>query len=229
MQKETNDMKKKVMIVLALLISMELGMGYWIKSQKAGEKNLQIMLENEKSTEVTEEKNIEVEVIDGYLVYEIEVLKNEEEKPKGNSTGGGSSGNKDKKVTPHYVDARAMLQLINDQRAKEDSNPLSWSSEIEALCKERCKELEIQFSHQRPDGSSGSSILNRIKKFKKKGENISVEFNYRNGTVSKFYSNFYNSNGHYTNMIVYDYNLIGVAIYVGSDGCAYCCMLLAKE
>ncbi|MBE5060748.1 CAP domain-containing protein [Megamonas funiformis] len=56
-----------------------------------------------------------------------------------------------------------MLRLINEEREKVGVPPLKWSNELMQAGAIRAKEIEQNFSHTRPDGTSFKTVVNNTK------------------------------------------------------------------
>ena len=53
---------------------------------------------------------------------------------------------------------KEVLNLVNDERAKYNLEPLEWGATCEAAAQTRAKEIISVYAHQRPDGSSWDSV-----------------------------------------------------------------------
>ena len=61
--------------------------------------------------------------------------------------------------TPAFSYAEQVVKLVNEERAKVGAGALTLDKEIEAAALVRAKEIEISFSHSRPDGRNFSTAL----------------------------------------------------------------------
>ena len=61
--------------------------------------------------------------------------------------------------TPALSYAEQVVKLVNEERAKVGAGALTLDKEIEAAALVRAKEIEISFSHTRPDGRNFSTAL----------------------------------------------------------------------
>ena len=75
--------------------------------------------------------------------------------------------------TPALSYAEQVVKLVNEERAKVGAGALTLDKEIEAAALVRAKEIEISFSHTRPDGRNFSTVLTDAGiTFRSSGENI---------------------------------------------------------
>ena len=73
-------------------------------------------------------------------------------------------------VPPNF--AQEVLDLVNDERAKEHLNPLKLSSSLNHYAQIRAKEITKSFSHTRPSGYSCFTVI--PKPYRMVGENIAA-------------------------------------------------------
>lgn len=103
--------------------------------------------------------------------------------------------------------AEQILKLVNEERAKAGLHALKLDTEISAAAQTRAKEIQISFSHTRPDGRKFSSVLtdNGIR-FTGAGENIAW------GQISpeKVMEAWMNSEGHRANILNAKFTKLGV-------------------
>ncbi len=104
-----------------------------------------------------------------------------------------------------------MLDLINAERQKSGVPPLSFDSQLTKLAQIRAKELAEKYdpTHLRPDGRDWVTIFNEEGgySFGFAGENIA----YGQRTVDEVMNSWYNSAGHYSNMVNSNYKHVGIA------------------
>lgn len=104
-----------------------------------------------------------------------------------------------------------MLDLINAERQKSGVPPLSFDSQLTKLAQIRAKELAEKYdpTHLRPDGRDWVTIFNEEGgySFGFAGENIA----YGQRTVDEVMNSWYNSSGHYSNMVNSNYKHVGIA------------------
>ena len=112
----------------------------------------------------------------------------------------------------YYQDsARQVLDLINQARAENGLQPLSWNSSIEAAAKTRAPEIVNTFEHIRPNGQSWSTALNIG--YSTAGENIAAG----QPNAQTVVNSWLNSPGHRANIMNADFNQMGVALYYDSN------------
>lgn len=114
--------------------------------------------------------------------------------------------------------AEQVVKLVNEERAKAGLSPLTLQSNMTAAANIRAKELEQQFSHTRPDGSSCFTALNEqgiSNRFM--GENIA----YGQTTPSWVMNSWMNSSGHRANILNSHYTNIGVGCYQNENNGKY--------
>ncbi len=68
--------------------------------------------------------------------------------------------------------AKEVLELVNEERAKEHLKPLKLSSSLNHYAQIRAKEITKKFSHTRPSGYSCFTVI--PKPYKMVGENIAA-------------------------------------------------------
>ena len=103
-----------------------------------------------------------------------------------------------------YVNTSACYAQLNNYRRARKLRTLSKNATLEKHAKTRCKELVKKFSHTRPNGKKGLSL---IKGNLYKGENI-AKGQTSCAAVSKAW---YNSKGHRANMLHKKYKKVGIA------------------
>lgn len=111
--------------------------------------------------------------------------------------------------------AEQVVQLVNEERTKVGLGEVTLDEAIASAAEIRAKEIEISFSHIRPDGRSFSSVLtdNGIK-FKGSGENIA----WGQKTPEEVMNAWMNSDGHRANILNPNYKKLGVGVYQNSRG-----------
>ncbi|MBO4927975.1 MAG: hypothetical protein J5379_06985 [Clostridiales bacterium] len=109
--------------------------------------------------------------------------------------------------TSGYYDddaARAVLELVNQEREANGLEPLSWSGSLAKAAKIRATEIVVKWSHTRPDGSDWYTVSDLTY-----GENLA----YGQTSSSEAVEAWMNSSGHKAN-ILGDYSTLGVACYI---------------
>ena len=114
--------------------------------------------------------------------------------------------------------AEQVVQLVNKERRKQGLKELTLDKSVESAALIRAKEIEVSFSHTRPNGSSFFSVLkeNGIN-YRSAGENIAW------GQVSPeaVMQAWMNSDGHRANILNSGFTKIGVGYYRNSSGRNY--------
>ena len=111
-----------------------------------------------------------------------------------------------KQAAPKFVSVTACYDKLNAYRKSAKLGNLTKDANLEKIAQQRAKELVESFSHKRPDGTSGLSL---IKGNVYKGENIAKG----QKTCDAVMSAWYNSEGHKANMLGSNYTKVGVAGY----------------
>lgn len=113
------------------------------------------------------------------------------------------------KIKPEFqqTQIKEVARLVNIERAKVGSSPLSLSTELNGYADIRAREIYVSFSHTRPDGTPFSTV-GRVYG----GENIAcglASMNYAENVVDAWMS----SEGHRNNILSTNYRSIGVGYY----------------
>lgn len=101
--------------------------------------------------------------------------------------------------------ARAVLELVNNERAANGLAPLSWNNTLANVADIRATEIVVKWSHTRPDGSkwwtagAGTSM----------GENLA----YGQASAEEVVAAWMNSPTHRDNILCADYSKLGVSCY----------------
>lgn len=111
--------------------------------------------------------------------------------------------------TYHQSEARRVLDMINQARARVGASPLAWDSGLELVACQRALELVLTFDHTRPNGqvcftaaqelgvSWGGAV----------GENIAWGY----PTPESVNTGWTNSPGHYSNMVNTNFTSVGIS------------------
>lgn len=114
--------------------------------------------------------------------------------------------------------ARAVLSIVNEERAKYGLQSLSWDASLAKAADVRARETETLFSHTRPNGSSCFTVLNEMNiSYMGCGENIA----YGQMTPQEVMNAWMNSEGHRNNILDPNYTKLGVGCYRASNGTYY--------
>lgn len=114
--------------------------------------------------------------------------------------------------------AEQVVDLVNQERVKAGLSKVVLDKNIEAAALIRAKEIEVSFSHTRPNGSSFSSVLkeNNIS-YRGAGENIA----WGQTSPEAVMNAWMNSEGHRANILNANFTKIGVGYYQNSAGRKY--------
>lgn len=120
-------------------------------------------------------------------------------------------------------EAQSVVTLTNKLRASKGLSQLKTDSRLTEAAMARAKELAVKFSHTRPNGQTGPSIIdNYYPSIGGESENIHKSYGtgYHDGEY--VFSSLEGSSGHKATMLTKGYNYIGVGIYyVYKDGYKY--------
>ena len=104
--------------------------------------------------------------------------------------------------------AEDVLNLVNEERAKEGLRPLSLSSTLNDGTLIRAQEIETLFSHTRPDGSNCSTVVENTYPSTYVGENIAAG----QSSAEDVMESWMNSTGHRANILRKSYSELGVGL-----------------
>ena len=118
-----------------------------------------------------------------------------------------------------------VLQLVNQERAKEGLKALTTASALTSASNKRAQETMQSFSHTRPNGSSFFTALTEFGvKYSAAGENIA----YGQRTPQEVVTAWMNSPGHRANIMNGSFGKLGVGVYQGSNGTIYWAQLFTN-
>ncbi len=104
-----------------------------------------------------------------------------------------------------------VLKIVNKERAKEGLNPLTTNTKLKNAANQRAKEIVSLFSHTRPDGTSGVSVLKEYGiSYSAWGENIA----YGQKSPAVVMDAWMNSSGHRANILSNKFGKVGIGCYV---------------
>ncbi len=106
--------------------------------------------------------------------------------------------------------AEAVIDLVNEERAKEGLSPLEMNETLMGGCEIRAEELVEKFSHTRPDGSSCYTVVKDDYGYSYIGENIAEGYT----SPEHVMNGWMNSSGHRANILKKEYEEIGVGCYI---------------
>lgn len=183
--------------------------------------------DDEDTIENTQENaDILVEVLDEEPVTNVEVLDaylNIDSNVDGYSLNYNLTGNID--IESHIFDQ------VNELRQSLGVAPLTSNNILVGAALTRSKELTELFSHTRPNGTEWSTIFNEIPyNFRACGENLTTGTGFtRQQAYNKIFESWYNSPGHYANMLNPDFKEIGIAVYFEPDGTYYATQMFGAQ
>lgn len=119
-----------------------------------------------------------------------------------------------------YSAASEVIRLTNIERQNAGLSALSYNSALDAGAYLRAQELEVSFSHSRPDGSIFATAFSNIG-YSSMGENVAKGYS----TASSVVSGWMNSAGHRANILDSGFTQISVG-HVIIDGYCYWAMIL---
>lgn len=111
-----------------------------------------------------------------------------------------------REVKPEFVSAAGCYSGLNKYRKKAHDKALKRDKKLEKVAKARAKELVMRYSHTRPNGTSGLTL---IKGNLYKGENIAKG----QTSCSQVTREWYQSKGHRKNMLRKKFKKVGIAGY----------------
>jgi len=111
-----------------------------------------------------------------------------------------------------------IVRLVNIERAKAGVTPLTISPALTEAAGARVLELEERFSHTRPDGREGYTVIDDIGfTYETTGENLAKGYTSPKAAMDGWSI----SDTHKKNMLYPFYNNIGVGVYRGASGKYY--------
>lgn len=114
--------------------------------------------------------------------------------------------------------ANQVLQLVNQERAKEGLKALSMTTPLNNAANKRAQETVQSFSHTRPNGTSFSTVLKEFNiTYRTAGENLA----YGQKTPQEVVTGWMNSPGHRANIMNGNYGKIGIGVVKSSNGVIY--------
>ncbi len=110
-------------------------------------------------------------------------------------------------------EALRAYNLVNEQRERAGLETLAWDSNLEGTSDVRARELEVSFSHTRPDGSPWYTVNSDIMG----GENLAYGYTTANEVLEGWMS----SPTHRENILYPTFTKISISVYVADDGTCY--------
>lgn len=111
----------------------------------------------------------------------------------------------------HQTEARKLLDLVNQARAREGVRPLAYDTNLEDVAMLRAAECQMSFSHTRPNGWDCFTAADQlgVNTGWTMGENIAAGYSNAAATNQQWT----NSAGHYRNMVNPNFTSFGVAAF----------------
>lgn len=138
-----------------------------------------------------------------------------------------NNNNSNNETTENGVHAyvQQVVNLVNEERAKEGLAPLTIDTKVQAAAQVRAKECEQLFSHTRPNGSSFATALKEQSvSYRSAGENIA----WGQRSPQEVVNAWMNSSGHRANIMNANFTTIGVGYYQNANGVNYWCQLFTR-
>ena len=143
---------------------------------------------------------------------------NEANKPNENNNANKDNKNDISNPTQNLSYAEQVVNLVNEERAKIGLNALTIDSNLQNAAQIRATEIEISFSHTRPNGTSfATAIREQGISYRTAGENIA----YGQRSPEEVVEAWMNSEGHRANILNANFNKIGVGYYQNNRGVKY--------
>lgn len=106
--------------------------------------------------------------------------------------------------------AEQVVELVNEERAKEGLAPLTVDKKVQAAAQVRAVEIKTSFSHTRPNGSNFATALKEQDvTYRRSGENIA----WGQRSPQEVVNAWMNSAGHRANIMNKNFTKIGVGYY----------------
>ena len=111
--------------------------------------------------------------------------------------------------------AQEVVRLVNIERVNAGLAPLTLDETLCAAAQVRAKEIDSEFSHTRPDGSSCFTVLKEMGiPYRACGENIAKG----SPTPERVVQGWMNSAGHRANILNENFTTIGVGVHEDAAG-----------
>lgn len=112
-----------------------------------------------------------------------------------------------KAKTKSKTQAEKVIDIVNQERAKNGLSGLKYDSKLTKIANIRVKEISGKFSHQRPDGSYFDKLLDKYHiNYLHAGENIAIYYTNAHDVMNGWM----NSTGHRRNILNSNFKKIGV-------------------
>lgn len=118
-------------------------------------------------------------------------------------------------AAPVSAYVQEVVRLVNIERANAGLAPLVLDTQLCEAAAIRAQEIDIDFSHSRPDGSSGFSVLKELGiSYRAVGENIAKG----SPTPERVVQDWMHSAGHRANILHKNFTTIGVGVHEDNAG-----------
>ncbi|MGN1250415.1 MAG: CAP domain-containing protein [Candidatus Spyradocola sp.] len=111
--------------------------------------------------------------------------------------------------------AQEVVRLVNVERKKAGLAPLTMDATLSAAAQVRAQEIDVSFSHTRPDGTSCFTVLKEFGiSYRACGENIAKG----SPSPARVVEGWMNSAGHRANILNENFTAIGVGVHADAAG-----------
>ncbi len=111
--------------------------------------------------------------------------------------------------------AQEVVRLVNIERADAGLAPLTMDATLSAAAQVRAQEIDVSFSHTRPDGTSCFTVLKEFGiGYRACGENIAKG----SPSPARVVEGWMNSAGHRANILSANFTTIGVGVFADAAG-----------
>lgn len=111
--------------------------------------------------------------------------------------------------------AQEVVRLVNIEREKAGLAPLTMDATLSAAAQVRAQEIDVSFSHTRPDGTSCFTVLKEFGiGYRACGENIAKG----SPSPARVVEGWMNSAGHRANILNENFTTIGVGVHADAAG-----------
>lgn len=129
------------------------------------------------------------------------------------ATPAPSEGTEEEPGVSEY--AQEVVRLVNGEREKAGLAPLTMDATLSAAAQVRAQEIDVSFSHTRPDGTSCFTVLKEFGiGYRACGENIAKG----SPSPARVVEGWMNSAGHRANILNSNFTTIGVGVHADAAG-----------
>ena len=123
-----------------------------------------------------------------------------------------------------YSNVQGVFDLVNEERKKQGLSALILDEELTEAAMLRAAEASIDFNHDRPNGTSFSSVLFTNAK-RAQGENLAAYSQTPEGVMKMWMG----STAHRTNILLADMNIIGIGCFKHEAGGIFWVQLFGRD